>query len=330
MRRIPTKALVTAIFLIFSTVGARQVVAKELDLAIARFIECTADGTDCRAHNDAYERFMQEYAFGISPKLMSPASTLGYSGFYLGLESSVTPLPSSGTSSFNAATGNYNQARWRVGTAEYNSTPSGSFFPTIHVRKGLPWSFELGSSISYLAKSELVALGGEIKWSLFEGYREGVRGGLPDFAVRGTVNRVIGQTDVDMTLIGVDGSISYPIGIAGVVSVEPYAGYQLMWTIIRTEPIALFNRNGKLVEAEADRYDAAESLLSGPNLRRHKIFGGFVFRYELLAITMDWTVGLPTSWTTEQYDGFPLARTEKVTVKTSTQLAFSFGAGVQF
>jgi hypothetical protein len=337
MRRTPTKILVTAAMLILGIAFSRPGSTKPLDLSVARFIECSNGGSDCRAHNDAYEKFMAEYSFGISPKLMSPASTLGYSGFYLGIETSLAAVPSSGTDAFERTNGNYDEARWRIGTAEFNAAPERMFFPTIHVRKGLPWSFEVGSSISYLAKSELIALGGEIKWSLFEGYKDGVLGALPDVAVRGTVNRVIGQSDVDMTLVGVDGSVSRPFGIAGVMSIEPYAGYQFIWSIIRTEPMALYNETGALMPSGLSLYDAAEANLSGPNLTRQKIFAGFLFRYEMLAVTMDWTVGLPAKWTTEQYPDFLAAPADsanlsmqKVDVKTSAQIAWSLGVGVQF
>lgn len=334
MRRPSTKLLLSAVVLAGMTVFAGSSFANKLDLTVGRFIQCLPDGTNCMAHNAAYEQFMAEYSFGVSPKLQSSASTLGYLGFYLGLESSITGVPSDGTAMFNGVVGagsNFEEARWRVGTANGSEgSPPSMFFPTIHVRKGLPGSMELGSSIGYLAQSELVALGGEVKWSLFEGYRKKFLGALPDFAVRGTVNRIIGQTDVDMTLVGADGSISYPIGIGGMISIEPYAGYQLMWTIIRTEPVALFDATNQLVQSSANSWDASEANMTGPNLMRHKIFGGVVFRYELLTLTTDWTVGLPANWTTQQFADLTLASVETVDVKVGTQVSFSFGVGVQF
>jgi hypothetical protein len=140
-----------------------------------------------------------------------------------------------------------------------------------------------------------------------------------------------------MTLVGVDGSVSRPFGIAGVMSIEPYAGYQFMWSIIRTEPMALYNETGALMPSGSSFYDAAEADLSGPNLTRRKIFAGFLFRYEMLTVTMDWTVGLPAKWTTEQYPDFLAVpagsanlRMQKVDVKTSAQVAWSMGVGVQF
>jgi len=336
MRRLPTKLIPLIAICAALLLQASPSAANKLDLTVARFIECTADGSDCRAHNDAYERFLAEYAFGIAPKLMSPASTLGYSGFYLGVEASLMTLPKSGRDEFRSAAGNYQAARWRLGTGEYNALPPAMLFPTVHVRKGLPWSMEVGSSISYLAQSELVALGGEVKWSPFEGYRTGFRGALPDVAVKGAVNRVIGQTDLDMTIIGVDGSISYPFGIGGMISLEPYAGYQFLLTIVRTEPMLIRTGEGTsnivFHQSEANSWDVTEANLTGPDLMRHKIFFGLVFRYELLAITMDWAFGLPQDWKTEMYTGFPISGTnfDTVNVHVDTQFAFSFGTALQF
>ena len=73
-------------------VAAAPLQANKLDLTIGRFIDCEYP-SQCSADIARYERFMAEYAFGLSPKLMAPASTLGYSGFYMALEGSLTPVP---------------------------------------------------------------------------------------------------------------------------------------------------------------------------------------------------------------------------------------------
>ncbi|MBN2803570.1 MAG: hypothetical protein JXR91_10770 [Deltaproteobacteria bacterium] len=341
MRRNAPKLLITSILLAAAFLGTTSAKANKLELTPANFIECNTDGVDCRAHNVAWERFMSEYSFGISPKLLAPSSTLGYSGFYLGIEASIATIPSSGAKVFMPASKNYEDARWRIGTGEYNQEPPAMLFPTIHVRKGLPWSLEVGSSISYLAQSELVALGGEVKWAPFEGYRKGFRGVLPDIAARGTVNRILGESDVDMTILGVDGSIGVPFGIGGMIALEPYAGYQYTWTFIRTEPMMIrtYDANYNVSafhESEADSYDVSESGLTGPDLGRHKIYFGLNFRYEILSITMDWTWGLPMDWTTKE--GFDSngnmlsdgAEFNDAKVHVDTQFSFAFGAGLQF
>ncbi len=278
--------------------------ANKLDLALSRFVTgCQAgDPTACVAHRADYEKFMAQYTFGLSPKVMAPAETLGYSGFYMGLEGTLTPVPDADK-----------QDLWAKGTIPANAYPDVMFMPAVHIRKGLPWSFEVGSTINYLAQSELVGLGGEIKWSLFEGYQHGFRGVLPDIAARGSVMRVLGESDVDLTIIGVDGSISYPFGIGGMVSFTPYGGFQYIWSIIRIEP---------LVTQIGDEYVSATGL-SSPDLTRSRIFGGFRFNYEMLSITFEMAWGLKANWDTREQG-------RNVDVSVGHQLQFSGGAGIDF
>jgi hypothetical protein len=254
------------------------------DVSMAGFIQCNSTGV-CYPEVGDYETFLAEYAFGLAPNLLSPADTLGYSGFYVGVEGTLTPrIPG-------------NASLWNKATAA-DGYSGLMFVPKIHVRKGLPWSFEIGGTFSYLVQSEVVAIGGEIKWSLFEGYHNGWRGGLPDVAVRGTVSRIIGLKDVDLTLVGVDGSISYTLEIGGTVTLTPYTGYQYIWTIARIEPLLAKDDNG-VIQEEDGQGNWNTTGLSDPNLGRHKLFLGFRFGYEILVITAEVGWGLKSTWDTD-------------------------------
>ncbi len=299
--------------------------ANKLDLAIGRFIHCDYP-SQCKADIAEYERFMAEYAFGLSPKLMAPASTLGYSGFYMALEGSLTPTPDGG-----------DPKRWYKGVGPLDESPGVMFFPSVHVRKGLPWSMELGGTINYLSQSELVGLGADVKWSIFEGYRHGFRGVLPDVAARGSVVRVLGQSDIDMTIIGVDASMSYPFGIGGMLSLTPYVGWQYLWTLIRTEPLTYREDIGdSVVYHPPEGSDWDTTGLSGPNLERMKLFLGFVLQYELLVITIEVDWGLATDWETaveddERYytDGAD-QDPEQLHTEVGHQIQINGGVGMQF
>jgi hypothetical protein len=333
MRRSAARFLIglCAAAAVVGTTGTAR--AGKLDLSISRFIECDAGGRQCIADVASYERFMAEYAFGLSPKLLAPAETLGYSGFYLGLEGSLTPIPE---------TGRHGGGYWDLGTTPVGEWPSAMFFPAVHIRKGLPWSFEIGSSINYLAQSELVGLGGEVKWSLFEGYRKGFRGALPDIAARGTVVRVLGEADVDMTIIGVDGSISYAFGLGGTLSLTPYAGFQYLWTLIRTEPLMYREElgNGEVAFHSPDGLDWDTTGLSGPNLERMKLFLGFALQYELLVITLEVDWGLAQEWETAVLEdpryysgsGDPAfgPDPEQLETEVGHQIQINGGVGMQF
>jgi hypothetical protein len=319
MRQATMKIFLVLVTLLAGLGSGTTANANKLDLALAGFIECNTTGDQigqCVPLVSQYEQFMAEYAFGIAPKILAPAETLGYSGFYMALEGTLTPRPR-GDASAN---------RWKRGTAT-TEWPDVMFNPGIHIRKGLPWSFEIGSTINYLAQSELVGLGGEIKWSLFEGYRKKLKGGLPDIAARGSVMRVLGESDVDMTIIGVDGSLSYAFGIGGMVSLTPYAGFQYLWTIIRVEPL-IYRDDENSNPADPNRFKPETNGLwnanglSGPNLERMRLFGGFRFGYELLSITLEIDWGLPQEW--EASDP------EKTKTSVGHQIQLSSGIGLDF
>lgn len=282
--------------------------AGKLDLSLARFVVCQNNGAQCEPDISEYEIFMAEYAFGLAPKNLAPAETLGYSGFYIGFEGTLTPRPGGSA------------ARWKKGTAPESEYPDVMFVPAIHIRKGLPWSFELGGTISYLAQSELVALGGEVKWSLFEGYRSSWRGFLPDIAVRGSVVRVLGESDVDMTIVGVDGSLSYAFAIGGMITLTPYAGFQYLWTIVRIEPLVYRDDTNNPPTFHTDWNTTG---LSGPNLGRAKVFGGLRFGFEVLAVTAEMGWGIKTNWETDVATGAE-------NVEVSNQFQFSAGVGMDF
>jgi hypothetical protein len=252
----------------------------------------------CAPQIAQYERFLAEYTFGLAPKLLSGAGTLGYSGFYLGLEGTLTPRPGSTGSA----------ERWTKGTAPLGGYPDVMFVPSVHLRKGLPWSFEIGGTINYLAQSELVGIGMDIKWSLLEGYRHGFRGYLPELAVRGSVVRVLGEADLDLTIVGIDGSISYDFGIQGAVILTPYLGYQHLFAFARPEPLVYRDdltdpNNPSYKLPEGEKYNMTG--LSGPNLTRSRLFFGTRFEYEVLTLALEMAWGLAKDWDTAAQSQVP-------------------------
>ncbi len=141
MRRTTTIFIIGLCLAVFVSLIPGMSSAHVQDLAITRFIDCS-DPEECYPKLSEYEQFLAEYAFGLSPKNLTPAETLGYSGFYLGIEGTVTPRPKNSTEI------------WEKGTIKEDFAPGAMFMPGIRVRKGLPWSFELGGSLNYLAQSE--------------------------------------------------------------------------------------------------------------------------------------------------------------------------------
>ncbi len=311
---------VLALWAVVTVVGiAGSASANKLDLALTQFIQCDANGY-CQTDNASYESFIMEYAYGVSPRILAPAETLGYSGFYMGLEGTLTPR-------FGSA------ALWETGTAA-DGYVDVMFMPAVHIRKGLPWSFEIGGTLNYLAQSEVVGLGGEIKWSAFEGYKHGFRGALPDLSARGQVMRIMGQTDIDMTIIGVDGSISYPFGIGGMISLTPYVGYQHIFTIINVEPLIYYD-GSTYQEQQGVMWNTNE--LGQPTLDRSKLFFGFRFSYERLSITIEIDWGLAKTWDLDEANHevdangeYTATDSAGTTTDVPDQIRISGGVGLDF
>jgi len=269
------RILIAAILLCVSFEAA----AHDMDLALGRLAyPCRGPTRSDKTCQQGFHNLMRDYSYALAPKLLAPAETLGYSGFYIGLEGSLTPLDNSA-------------GYLKEGTVVQGSSDAVLFVPALHIRKGLPWSFEIGGSINYMANTELVGIGGDLKWSLFEGFREGVFGGLPDVAVRTSVVRLLGSPDVDVTVIGLDGSISWAVALGGMVVLTPYAGYQHLWSLVFAESVIVGQSQQKLPAANTPQ-DEASYQFDKETLTRHRPFVGLRFLWEHLTLTPEFSMGV--------------------------------------
>jgi hypothetical protein len=169
-----------------------------------------------------YKSLMSELGVVIAPRALSPADTLGYSGFQLAFETSFTQI--SNTQDF-----------WQKGVENV----SGSFLPTISVmaRKGI-WlplpGFEIGAGATKLLDSNMYAVQGYAKLALHEGFHDWA---IPSLAVRGAVSHLLGSSQVDLTVISLDATVSKSFGIAGTVTLDPYVGAGALLDIVRGQVI---------------------------------------------------------------------------------------------
>jgi hypothetical protein len=98
-----------------------------------------------------------------------------------------------------------------------SAPPTQLYLPSLHVRKALPFSFELGGRLIYLASSSFFAAQGEAKWAFNEGLEY-----VPDLAVRVAYTRLFGQRDWDLAATDIDFLVSRRWGLGGVTSLTPY------------------------------------------------------------------------------------------------------------
>ncbi len=162
--------------------------------------------------DERWRAFSTQLGFVFAPRLASPAETLGHSGFHVSAMWSGT---------FVSSTEPY----WNVTERAQRTSPASMLHSLqLDVRKGLPFSLEIGANFVWLVDSELFAPGLEVRWALHEGY-----GYTPDFALRGSVNHMIGNRDMLLTTAGVDAVLSKNFGLFGMVNVAPYMSWSLIF-----------------------------------------------------------------------------------------------------
>ena len=147
--------------------------------------------------------------------------------------------------------------------------------PSIHIRKGLPFSFEIGARGGWVEKSRMGTATLELKWALNEGFTY-----LPDIGVRGNITKLLNSRDFDLTAGGLDIGIGKQFAIGGMVTLTPYVGWNLVFVGASTSNVD-FNPNRTLAEADtpAEQYKdfyVFSSLFAGANTH-NRFYGGIRF-----------------------------------------------------
>lgn len=162
---------------------------------------------------ERFARFASDFALALAPLPGASIASVGDAGFSLTFSADIAfrsteqQLSGGGPSE-------------RVWPTEANSQ-SALFLPTLKLRKGLPFSLELGADVAYIANSSMVATTGVVKWSLFEGFQW-----LPDVGVRGFVTTVLGTGPLNLVVGGWDIGGSYRLPLAGGAEATLYGGFQ--------------------------------------------------------------------------------------------------------
>jgi len=167
-----------------------------------------------------YRSLINELAMAAAPRLLGPAETIGASGFEFAFVNTFADI-------HQDAAYWQGQAGSHVfrGVASGEGVPSGLWIPTMQIRKGLPFSSELGLTGSYLAFSEMFFLGTDFKIAIHESYYRWV----PSFALRASIGSLFNANDVKITTAEIDTITSLPIGISGVFELVPYLGFGLLY-----------------------------------------------------------------------------------------------------
>jgi len=189
----------------------------------------------CRPNNLAFANMMSELGFAIAPTAFYPARTTGIAGFQVSLEASYTRI--SADRSVDAGNGQFMQY-WHYGTrgpqdpntkhfSVVNSSPDSVLqVYALKARKGLPLGFEIAGSFGYVSNTTLWVTGGDVRWSLLEGFRTGALGLLPDISLGSGIRTLTGTSRFYLTTLGIDVRASKPITLQDTSQIIPSLGFQ--------------------------------------------------------------------------------------------------------
>lgn len=205
------------------------------DLVLSRLatrVEQNGRITGVVPQNQQLRALASQLGVVLAPHLLTPADTLGFGGVQFTADYSTTQVDN-GAPYWRAAEGSPDPSGASVvnHTAGYLSTIG------VFARKGM-WfpapSMELGGGAVHLQDSSMWVGQLYAKLALHEGYHELP---LPSLAVRGAVSRLMAQRELDLTVVSLDASLSKHVGIGGTWGLDPYAGWNLLAIIPRSEVI---------------------------------------------------------------------------------------------
>jgi hypothetical protein len=179
--------------------------ADDNDLRIAELGNPVGVGARQNAAGDAdFQAFARVMGAAITSVNLMPPESTGHSAWAVNAELSVVSLPDS------------------VRIPTETQQPATVLIPSFHVRKGLPFSLELGGRVGWVEKSSQIVGTGELKWAVNEGFTW-----LPDVGVRGHVTKLFGARDLSLTVVGLDIGVGKQFPLGGMVTLTPYGGLDL-------------------------------------------------------------------------------------------------------
>lgn len=218
-----------------------------------------------QADQKAFRELSRTYGIALAPKLLAPAETLGINGFAFALQLGVTGVDEEATFWERGIRGNQS-------TLEEPEIPSSLQTIQLDLRKGLPFSLEVGAHVTWMFNSELFMFGGSLKGAL----NEGVSTVPVDLAVKVGVSRMVGSDELEMTLTTIDVILSHRLGLA-TFSVTPYLAYS---------PLLIFTRSGVVDSSPGNSVTPAGTFVfDNEDLTVHRMTTGVRFLYGAFAFT---------------------------------------------
>jgi hypothetical protein len=174
---------------------------KRMTLAAFAALACNAYGSDLNnignITQDQLRGIAEDLGAAFSYKGVTPASSLGITGFDVGVELTDTKVKNS--SAFRAAGG---------------GDPSDLFIPKIHIYKGLGWGFDIGGFVGGSSTVSATLIGLDLRYAFVDDSLT-----TPAFAVRISGTRAQDLGDLTMNTAALDLMVSKKLAVF-----TPYAG----------------------------------------------------------------------------------------------------------
>ncbi|HEX8108607.1 MAG TPA: hypothetical protein VF516_12825 [Kofleriaceae bacterium] len=312
----------------------RPAAADQNDLVMSRLATRITDDTGrvlaVVGQNLEFRALASQLGVVLAPHLLTPADTLGFAGFQFDADVSQTTIDSI-------------QPYWRVlaGTRDPSGTNhiahGAGVLRTVGMfaHKGL-WfpapSFELGAGAVHLVGSTIWAAQLYGKLAVHEGFHDLP---IPSVAVRGGVSRMMNQRELDLTIASFDVTVSRHLGIGGTWRLDPFAGYDLLIIVPRSQVIDATPDVDPL--APGNQMDAANDFVfrDQANILRQRLLLGAKLQYEVLQLTLEAQLALAGS-SVDSHPGTMACQPSSTTTSCSArdtaaaQTTVSLSAGFDF
>ena len=209
----------------------------------------------------AFDFVVRELAVSISPHPSWSVGSLGLYEFEVSFDNRLTfvhagPLGGDGS------------APWQDMT-EGGDPSNVQWLPTVRVRKGLPFSFEVGGDVGWHAATTQMLIGGYGRLAFLDGWSR-----IPDAAIQLRYTGYVGNDQLELGVFETDLSVGYTFSVLGLsghpdMFFSPFGGYGFLMS--HAKPLAL--SVDSIIEVSAWS-DQASAEVDPRMFRFHRLFAG--------------------------------------------------------
>lgn len=264
----------------------RPAAADDNDLILSRLGTRITDNagalTNVIGQNLEFRSLASQMGVVLAPHLLTPADTVGFGGFQMTVDYANTTIDPD-AAYWRARAGSPDPA----GNGGVAHGPGSLSTVGFFGRKGF-WfpvpSFEIGGGAVHLIDSHTWA--GQVygKVALHEGYHDLP---IPSLAVRGGVSRMMTQRELDLTIASLDVIVSKHFGIGGTWRFDPYAGWNVLMIVPRSEVIDPTPQIDSQKPGQETDSDLNFVFRDQDNIYRQRVVVGAKFQYYVLQLTVE-------------------------------------------